>query len=251
MSNAKLAKNPSHLILTLKQKEQLRSIPISEFTDKEWESPNDAASFLREHNLILENKRKWNVRYSEKSKNIILLQCCCGSDRSLLRQKNGKTKNRKSRQMYEFVGCLAYARIKKYKNNRMRVTGYLRHLEDCLSQNLSFILRGNIRTQYPNAFYDQNAQPRQEPIRKTGIKNVEYETKTNELFSDGVKNDDDYVTETEESKIFELIEEVNDELKTKKKTSNINELIDEWEESNDKLIPWDEFYRYLDQRIDE
>ncbi|PKK72653.1 hypothetical protein RhiirC2_710209 [Rhizophagus irregularis] len=60
----------SHLILTLEQKKNLRSLPDSKFTDKKWESPNDAVPFLKEHGLIIENKseRKWKVRYSDKAK---------------------------------------------------------------------------------------------------------------------------------------------------------------------------------------
>ncbi|CAB4467023.1 hypothetical protein RhiirA1_447524 [Rhizophagus irregularis] len=130
-----MTKINSHLILTQEQKENLRSLPDSEFTDKKWESPNDAAPFLKEHGLILENKpeRKWKVRYSDKAKGICLLQCCCGSDASL-RPKNGNSKARKSRQVYKFVGCLAHARIKTYKNNCIEVSGYLIHLEDCQRQ---------------------------------------------------------------------------------------------------------------------
>ncbi|CAB5193703.1 unnamed protein product [Rhizophagus irregularis] len=122
----------SHLILTLEQKKNLRSLPDSKFTDKKWESPNDAVPFLKEHGLILENKseRKWKVRYSDKAKGICLLQCCCGSERP----KNGNSKARKSRQVYKFVGCLAHARIKKYKNNCINVYGYLIHSEDCQRQ---------------------------------------------------------------------------------------------------------------------
>ncbi|GBB97447.1 hypothetical protein RclHR1_00030004 [Rhizophagus clarus] len=125
----------SHLILTEKQKEQLCSLPVSEFTNRKWESQNDAASFLKDHNLMLESnpERKWKVRYSNKAKGICLLQCCCGSDVSL-RPKNGNLKVRKSRQVYKFVGCLAFARIKKYKNNSISVYGYLTHSTECLRQ---------------------------------------------------------------------------------------------------------------------
>jgi hypothetical protein len=136
MSNVNIS---PHLILTPKQKEQLRSIPISKFTDKKWESQNDAAPFLSEHNLTLENnpERKWKVRYSDNVKGIRLLQCRYGSDMTL-RQKNSKTKIRKSRQMYKFVGCLAFARIKKFRNKSIRIFGYLNHSEDCLCQDPYF-----------------------------------------------------------------------------------------------------------------
>ncbi|PKK72654.1 hypothetical protein RhiirC2_848238 [Rhizophagus irregularis] len=132
MSNVNIS---PHLILTPKQKEQLRSIPISKFTDKKWESQNDAAPFLSEHNLTLENnpERKWKVRYSDNVKGIRLLQCRYGSDMTL-RQKNSKTKIRKPRQMYKFVGCLAFARIKKFRNKNIHIFGYLNHSEDCRCQ---------------------------------------------------------------------------------------------------------------------
>lgn len=109
---------PSHLVLTQQQREQLQSLPISEFTDIKWESQYDAISFLEKYNLILENiqpEHKWKVHYSYKAKGIYLLQCCCGSDMSLDSKKSNseETKTRKSRQMFKFVGCLAFAQIKK------------------------------------------------------------------------------------------------------------------------------------------
>ena len=49
-----------------------------------------------------------------------------------LKKPNQEEKTRKPRQMYKFVGCLAYARIKKDKdNNYISVFGYLKHIEDC------------------------------------------------------------------------------------------------------------------------
>jgi hypothetical protein len=124
MSNLQI---PSHLILTQKQKEKLHSLPISEFTDVKWTSQNSAISFLKEHNLVLEDiqpENKWKIRCSIKTKGIYILQCCCGSDMGL--------KKRKSRQIYKFVECLAYVHIKKDKdNNYMSIFGYLKHVEDC------------------------------------------------------------------------------------------------------------------------
>ncbi|PKY40177.1 hypothetical protein RhiirA4_530939 [Rhizophagus irregularis] len=151
MSNINIS---PHLILTPIQKEQLRSIPISEFTDKKWESQNDAASFLNKHNLILKNKseRKWKVRYSNKAKGICLLQCCCGSDMSL-RQKNGKTRIRKSRKIHKFVGCLAFARIKKFKNESIHISGYLSHSGDCQRQDPSYTLDGPFKNNVFAMFY--------------------------------------------------------------------------------------------------
>jgi hypothetical protein len=41
---------------------------------------------------------------------------------------------RKNRQMYNFVGCLAFARIKKDKeNNYVMLDGYLEHLDACIN----------------------------------------------------------------------------------------------------------------------
>jgi hypothetical protein len=108
-------------------------LPVSEFTDVKWESQNNAISFLKKYNLILENiqpEHKWKVRYSNKDKGIFLLQCCCGSDMSL-KKSNSEVKTRKSRQMFKFVGCLAFAQVKKKVDNYMSVFGYLSHLEDC------------------------------------------------------------------------------------------------------------------------
>ena len=102
---------PSHLILTQKQKEQLYSLPVSEFTDVKWESQDNAICYLREYNLILESiqpEHKWKIRYSNKVKGIYILQCCCGSDIGL-KKSNSEAKARKSRQMYKFVECLAFA----------------------------------------------------------------------------------------------------------------------------------------------
>jgi replicative DNA helicase len=65
---------PSHLILTQKQKEKLHSLPISEFTDVKWASQNSAISFLKEHNLVLEDiqpENKWKIRCSIKLKEFI------------------------------------------------------------------------------------------------------------------------------------------------------------------------------------
>ncbi|PKK72656.1 hypothetical protein RhiirC2_373644, partial [Rhizophagus irregularis] len=130
-----MLKIPSHLILTAEQKESLYSLPDSMLTNIKWESENDAVSFLKEHNLVLENRdeRKWKVRYSDKAKGIYLLQCCYGSDMSS-KKKNGEDKIRKLRQDYKFVSCLAFARIKKFKNNSINIFGYLNHLEDCQHQ---------------------------------------------------------------------------------------------------------------------
>src|SRR5215216_5004512 len=126
---------PSHLILTQQQIEQLYSLPVSEFTDVKWESQNNAIFLLEKHNLILESiqpEHKWKVRYSNKAKGIYLLQCCCGSDMSLNSKKStSEAKTRKSRQMFKFVGCLAFAQIKKNGDNYTKIFGYLNHLEDC------------------------------------------------------------------------------------------------------------------------
>ncbi|RIA90361.1 hypothetical protein C1645_876147, partial [Glomus cerebriforme] len=140
---------PSHLILTQKQKEQLCSLPVSKFTDIKWESQTHAVSFLKEHGLILIETRqehKWKVRYSNKSKGICLLQCCCGSDMSL----KSKTNIRKSNQTYKFVGCLAFARIKKNKDKYTNIFGYLSHLEDCQLNKVKAIKTGEMWKSLPN-----------------------------------------------------------------------------------------------------
>ena len=128
-------KIPSHLLLTQRQREQLNSLSASEFTDLEWTTQSDATSFLLKYNLLLEEihpEHKWKIRYSNKVKGIYILQCCCGSDMSLKKSKSGEeVKTRKTRQMYNFVGCLAFARIKKYQGSYFSIFGYLNHLEDC------------------------------------------------------------------------------------------------------------------------
>ncbi|GBB87402.1 hypothetical protein RclHR1_13870005 [Rhizophagus clarus] len=123
---------PSHVALTQKQKEQLDSFPNYKFTDTTWESQNDAASFMSDHNLENNQERKWKVRYSYKAKGIRNLQCSHGIDMSS-RRANSSKKTRRSRQS-KFVGCLAFARIKKYKDNRIRISGYLNHSMECQQQ---------------------------------------------------------------------------------------------------------------------
>jgi len=88
--------------------------------------------FLKSHNLLLEDlgqDNKWKIRYSDKKKGLYILQCSCGSDMTL---KSSST--RKNRQMYAYVGCLAFARIKKNKdNNYVTLDGYLEHLDACIN----------------------------------------------------------------------------------------------------------------------
>jgi hypothetical protein len=136
---------PSHLILTKKQKEQLRSIPVTEFTDKEWKSQKDASLFLKQHNL-LENKKErvWKTRYSDIAKNIRLFQCGHGINQNLrpkTDQKN-KVRKRKTRQIHKFTGCLAHVRVKTFKNKNIHIFGYLNHSEEC-QRNSSYILDNN------------------------------------------------------------------------------------------------------------
>ncbi|PKY16270.1 hypothetical protein GLOIN_2v1883656 [Rhizophagus irregularis DAOM 181602=DAOM 197198] len=181
---SKMLKISSHLILTQKQKEQLCSLPVSKFTDRKWESQNDATSFLKVHNLILENKpeRKWKVRYSNKAKGICLLQCCCGSDASL-RPKNGNSKARKSRQIYKFVGCLAFARIKKYKNNCIHIFGYLTHSEDCQRQLPLRPLNETINWQYGFSTYYHSFYKKILDEEFPNISQQERVAKANELWN--------------------------------------------------------------------
>jgi hypothetical protein len=64
-----------------------------------------------------------------KKKGLYILQCSCGSDMKL---KSSLT--RKNRQMYAFVGCLAFAKVKKDKDdNYMTLDGYLEHLDVCIN----------------------------------------------------------------------------------------------------------------------
>ncbi|CAB4467021.1 uncharacterized protein OCT59_014112 [Rhizophagus irregularis] len=222
---------PSHLILTPKQKEQLCSLPVSRFTDIKWESQTDAASFLREHELILEEpKRKLKVRYSNKAKGIRLLQCCCGTDASL-RPKNGNSKARKSRQTYKFVGCLAYARIKKFKNNCIGITGHLIHSKDCQRQKPSYVLDNCKKTKNEIKNYEYATERK---AKENEIKNYEYvtECKTKEV---DVENNDQYATKTEECNDIE-----NDEFVTKTNAERFEKEIKAWDVSNNKLMSKDE-----------
>ena len=105
----------------------LTKFPSSLFTSIEWTTQTEAQKFLESHDLFLEDLKpnnKWKIRYSDKKKGVFILQCCCGS-------YNLENKVRKSRQMYKFVGCLAWARIKKYNNEYSNILGYLSHLEAC------------------------------------------------------------------------------------------------------------------------
>ena len=131
-------KIPSHLILTQMQKEQLNNLPASSFVNLEWsnKTQGNAIVFLQQYNLVLEYilpEHKWKMRYSNKDKEIYVLQCCCGSDMNLNSKKSKleEAKTRKTRQVYKFVGCLAFARIKKYEGLYVSIFGYLNHLEDC------------------------------------------------------------------------------------------------------------------------
>ena len=47
-----------------------------------------------------------------------------------LKKSNSEAKVRKSRQMYKFVKCLAFARVKK-NNDYVGIFGYLNYVEDC------------------------------------------------------------------------------------------------------------------------
>ncbi|PKY62980.1 hypothetical protein RhiirA4_490563, partial [Rhizophagus irregularis] len=125
---------PSHLILNDNQKKELRSLTANAFVHLEWnnKSQEDAYQFLKIHNLLLEDLKqdsRWKTRYSDKKKGLYILQCSCGSDMKL---KSSLT--RKNRQMYAFVGCLAFAKIKKDKdNNYVALDGYLEHLDACIN----------------------------------------------------------------------------------------------------------------------
>ncbi|CAB4413939.1 unnamed protein product [Rhizophagus irregularis] len=104
------------------------------FVHVEWKnkSQEDAYQFLKIHNLLLENLKqdsKWKTQYSDKKKGLYILQCSCGSD---IKLKSSLT--RKNRQMYTFIGCLAFAKIKKDKdNNYVALDSYLKHLDVCIN----------------------------------------------------------------------------------------------------------------------
>ncbi|GBC07256.1 hypothetical protein RclHR1_07340002 [Rhizophagus clarus] len=80
MSNLQI---PLHLKT---KKKQLHSLLISEFIDVKYVSQDSVITFLKKHNLILEDiqlESKWKVRCSIKIKGIYILQCCCESDMDL------------------------------------------------------------------------------------------------------------------------------------------------------------------------
>jgi hypothetical protein len=114
------------MAMTQKQKGQLHSFLISEFTDVKW-APQNSAILFKRNNLVLEDiqpENKWKIRCKIKTKGIYILQCCCGNDIGL---KNG------SQDKYtNLVLCMQNAYIKKDKdNNYISIFGYLKHVEGC------------------------------------------------------------------------------------------------------------------------
>ncbi|CAG8533698.1 4348_t:CDS:2 [Racocetra fulgida] len=140
----------SKLILNDKQKEELTNIfncqpnpsDLSKeiFTTKIWteseEDQNEAKEYLSFQGLwppyVSFPTSRWKTRWSDKKNGATLYQCCCGSDMESAR-KTEVEKQRKLRQMYDFVGCLAFIRVEKNVNNGKyrRVHGYLEHTEAC------------------------------------------------------------------------------------------------------------------------
>ncbi|CAB5193707.1 hypothetical protein RhiirA5_381319 [Rhizophagus irregularis] len=227
---------PSRLTLTPKQKKELHDIPSSDFINNVWKSQTDADSFLREHDLTLEDepKRKFKVRYSDKVKSIWIFQCCCGIDPTLRRKENAKNDNskaRKSRQIYEFVGCLAFARVKIFKNNCIGVIGYLTHSDDCQRQKPSYVLDNCKKTKNEIKNYEYLTECK---TKENEIKNYEYvtECKTKEV---DVENNDQYATKTEECNDIE-----NDEFVIKINAERFEKEIKDWDVSNNKLRSKDE-----------
>ncbi|CAG8533602.1 33584_t:CDS:2, partial [Racocetra persica] len=143
----------SKLILNDKQKEELTNIfnfqpnlsDLSKeiFTTKIWteseEDQNEAKEYLSFQGLwppyVSFPTSRWKTRWSDKKNGATLYQCCCGSDMESARKtrKIEVEKQRKLRQMYDFVGCLAFIRVEKNVNNGKyrRVHGYLEHTEAC------------------------------------------------------------------------------------------------------------------------
>ncbi|CAG8443059.1 2702_t:CDS:2 [Cetraspora pellucida] len=140
----------SKLILNEMQKKELTNLFNSQpspsdlskeiFTTKIWtESEDDqkeAKEYLSFQGLwppyVSLPASRWKTRWSDKKNGATLYQCCCGSDMESAR-KTEVEKQRKLRQMYDFVGCLAFIRVEKNVNNGKyrRVHGYLEHTEAC------------------------------------------------------------------------------------------------------------------------
>ncbi|CAG8499446.1 15647_t:CDS:2 [Dentiscutata erythropus] len=140
----------SKLILNDTQKEELTNLfnfqpnpsDLSKeiFTTKIWteseEDQKDAKEYLSFQGLwppyVSNPTSRWKTRWSDKKNGATLYQCSCGSDMESAR-KTDVEKQRKLRQMYDFVGCLAFIRVEKNVNNGKyrRVHGYMEHTEAC------------------------------------------------------------------------------------------------------------------------
>ncbi|CAJ0746130.1 20495_t:CDS:2, partial [Entrophospora sp. SA101] len=141
----------SKLILTPKQKEELyHLLELKDLTSKDYfetkfwddsdEQQEEANEFLTYHGLIqplLESStRRWKTRWSDKNDRYgkkILYQCACGTDKQNAFNKVAPDKRRKLRQIYEFVGCLAFVKLEFDETNTKyrRLHGYLDHSEAC------------------------------------------------------------------------------------------------------------------------
>ncbi|RIB19246.1 hypothetical protein C2G38_2036221 [Gigaspora rosea] len=140
----------SKLILNDAQKEELTNLfnfqpnpsDLSKeiFTTKIWteseEDQKEAKEYLSFQGLwppyVSFPTSRWKTRWSDKKNGATLYQCSCGSDMESAR-KTDVEKQRKLRQMYDFVGCLAFIRVEKNVNNGKyrRVHGYMEHSEAC------------------------------------------------------------------------------------------------------------------------
>ncbi|CAG8689520.1 16303_t:CDS:2, partial [Dentiscutata heterogama] len=100
------------------------------------EDQKDAKEYLSFQGLwppyVSNPTSRWKTRWSDKKNGATLYQCSCGSDMESAR-KTDVDKQRKLRQMYDFVGCLAFIRVEKNVTNGKyrRVHGYMEHTEAC------------------------------------------------------------------------------------------------------------------------
>src|SRR6266498_4852794 len=79
---------------------------------------------------------KWKTRWSQTLAKCqkILYQCSCGT---ASQEHHGTKGTGRSRQLYQFVGCLAFAEIERDKITGavIRLRGHLEHLEACKQAN--------------------------------------------------------------------------------------------------------------------
>ena len=95
---------------------------MTKIWDDSDEQQEEARKFLTYHGLIepliKSPIRRWKTRWSDNNdkydkygKKKILYQCACGTDKKNANSKIPTNKQRKLRQIYEFVGCLAFVKL--------------------------------------------------------------------------------------------------------------------------------------------